>query len=155
MHNKNSTNNPLVKIYGIYKGSVKYINNIEKLNEIELFFLIHNLNYYIWRCHRETYLKQMDDHDFTEDIYALEYLKYQTTRFGVKLKEPNVFNKIGTSTSYESWYQFYNNYFYDTLTSQELDELKKDYYAGKDITKYLPTNTWQNQNKQKIIHISK
>ena len=118
-----------------------------------MFFLIHNLNYYIWRCHRETYLKQMTDHDFTEDIYALEYLKYQTTKFGVELKEPSIFCKIGSSESYEKWYQFYENYFYNVLTSQELENLKTDYYMGKDISKYLPNTTWK-KNKTKIIHIS-
>ncbi len=146
----------LVKIYGKYKGSARYINNVEKLSEIELFFLIHHLNYYIWRCHREVYLKQMVNHDFIEDIYALEYLKYQTTRFGVKLKEPSIFNKIGSSESYESWYQFYENHFYHLLTDKDLDNLKKDFYSGKDITKYLPETTWQEQykNKTKVIHIS-
>ena len=129
--------------YGVHKGSVKDITNISELNEIKLFLLIHKLNYYIWRCHRETYLKRMKDHDFISDIYALEYLKNQTTKFGVFLKKPNYYTPLGTSIYYETWYNFYENYFFEELTTDQFDKFEQDLNAGKDVTKYLPKKNWK------------
>lgn len=101
------------KIYGLYPGSLQDIEKINTMNEIELYFAIYKLSWKIWESSRN------NDSDLEEDKYALEYLIYQTTRFGVELNEPCENKHILKTASYNAWYNFYSSYLKKFLNKEQ------------------------------------
>lgn len=130
------------KIYGIYPGNIKDVNAINNLNEVDLYLTIDSLGGYLWRCRHEMSHGRMPEINLTEEEYALEYMVYQTTKFGVDLKAPEIDKHITPTPSYRAWYKFYSDHFKHTLTDEEwnmFQEAKKD---GKDTSAFMPSGHW-------------
>lgn len=136
------------KIYGIYPGSIEDVEKINNLNEIDLFLAIDSLSYSLWKKKKDISLNI----DTTEDEYALDYMIYQTTKFGVDLSIPIDGNRIFKTSSYIAWYSFYKNHF-----KKNKDTWKRFLYAKKnnfDISEYLPKGNWKDlYEKQKTLKL--
>lgn len=139
------------KLYGIYEGCIKDKEVINNLNELELFWCIYELGNYLWEC--ENYInKDGKKHmNLDEELYALEYMIYQTTKFGVKLEKSLSHLKI--TDSYRKWYKYYADYYEYVLNDIEREELGLLIINGFDTTKYLPQNHYVKNRKylKKII----
>ena len=84
------------RIYGIDKGNIRNADKIDKLDEIDLFFKIDSYINYVLKLKDNNY-------DITEELFALEYLVYQSTKFGVDLPSPKENNHIVPSQSFINW----------------------------------------------------
>ena len=131
------------RIYGIDPGSIKDVEAVKNLSELDLFFQISGLGHHIWRCRHEMYHGRIPQIDLTEEQYALEYMVYLTTKFGVELNEPEIDQHIKASESYNAWYSFYNEHFNKKLTQEEWNEFVRVKESGGDITPYLPQGDWR------------
>lgn len=142
------------KIYGIYPGSIKDTNVVNNLSEVDTFLTISALSSFISRCYHDLHTGMISDVDLTEEQYALEYLMYQTRRFGVELKEPQIGKHVVATTSYKAWYLFYSNHFNNNLTIDQWNEFQKAQKNGEDTTKYMPNGNWTDlliEPKQKVL----
>lgn len=133
------------KLYGIYEGCIKDKEVINNLNELELFWCIYELGNYLWDC--ENYVNKDDKvrMNLDEELYALEYMIYQTKKFGVKLEESLSHLKI--TDSYRKWYKYYADYYEYVLNDIEREELGLLIINGFDTTKYLPQNHYVKNRK--------
>lgn len=103
---------------------------------------------YLWRCHHEMARDRMKKIDLTEENYAIEYMVYQTTKFGVELPEPAIDKHITATPSYNAWYQFYANHFKYTLSNEEWNAFQEAHRTGKDITSFMPSGHWTDSLNQ-------
>ena len=86
--------------------------------------------------------------EIKDSQYALEYLVYYTRNFGVEFtREPSEEEHVENSQSFNSWYNFWKKHF-ENMSKQEYDEFILAKTQGKDITKYLPSKTWQEVCKE-------
>ena len=83
MNNENKS-----RIYGIDPGSIKDVDEFNNLDEIDLWMNIDGLGFYLWYCNHEMADGRMSRVDLTEEQYAMEYMVYQTKKFGVELRDP-------------------------------------------------------------------
>lgn len=126
------------RIYGLDPGCIENILSFNMMDEVDLYFQIEALSKYI--------LKYYQKKDLTEEQYALEYMVYQTTKFGVELPEPVLGEHIAVTPSYNAWYGFYFNHF-KKLSKEELDSYKLARKKGKDVSKFLPKGKWDESLK--------
>lgn len=138
------------RIYGVDPGCIKDVEAIKNLSEIDLYFGIDALGGYIWRCEHEMYHSRMPKTDLTEEKYALEYMIYQTTKFGVEIPEPTIDKHISNTPSYNAWYQFYSNHFKKTLTDEQWQAFKQARNNGQDITTFMPSGHWKDLMEQPV-----
>lgn len=131
------------RICGLDPGSIKDVEAIKNLSELDLYFMIDDLGQHIWYCDHEMYHGRIPKIDLTEECFALEYLVYQTTRFGVEIPEPQVDKHISKTPSYNAWYRFYSNHFKKVLTDEQWNEFKKLHKTGKDVSMFMPSGKWQ------------
>lgn len=131
------------RIYGIDPGSIKEIDKINSLDEIDLWMQIDALGYHIWYCNHAMAHGRIEKVDLTEENYAMAYLVYQTIKFGVELPEPEEGKYIIPTPSYYAWYSFYSNHFKRVLTDKEWEEFTYLKSKGEDISKYLPKGSWK------------
>lgn len=136
------------KIYGIYPGSISDVDKINNLNEVELYHSIDSMGALIWRLNHEMSHGRIEQTDLTELQYGIEYMVYQTTKFGVELDEPQIDKHITPSPSYLKWYKFYDNHFKNVLTNEEWDAYQEAKSKGEDISCFMPTGKW---NDDEII----
>lgn len=135
------------KIYGLYPGSIKNVSEIDNLNEVDLYFAIDSMNGYIINCNKIMSYNHDINIDLTEEQYALEYMIYQTKKFGTDVSEPKEKQHIKTTDTYWKWFRFYDNYFKNELSKKDLKKFTKAKNTGKDVSKYLPKDKW---NEEKI-----
>ena len=136
----------MARIYGIDKGSIKNTDSIDKLDEIDLFFKI---NSYI------TYVLKLRDngYDFTEELYALEYLMYKTKKFGIDFDIPTENNYLLPSDSFIEWFKYYYNYL-NSHCDGDIKKLKFARLNEENIDQYLPKKSWiENKNSTETITI--
>ena len=131
------------RIYGIDPGSIQDPESIAKLSEVELYFMIDGLSHHIWYCRHEASHGRIEPVDLTEEEYALEYLAYQTTRFGVELRAPEMDKHIVSTPSYVAWVTFYDNHFKNGLTDAEWNEFQRRKDRGEDVSMFLPKGNWR------------
>lgn len=130
------------RIYGIDSGFIKNPEQIENLSEIDLYFLIDGLGYKIW------YYNHAMSHDIlkvdlTEEQYTLEYLIYQTRKFGVELSDAEEGKHIKKTPSFDAWYKFYHNHFYNVLTEEQFKELQYRKSRDENIDEFMPQGSWE------------
>lgn len=130
------------KIYGIYPGCCAP-EDIANLSEVDLYFHIDAMGEYIWRCQHEMYHGRMKKVDLTDAQYALEYMVYQTTRFGVELPEPAIDKHIIATPAYHAWYKFYSNHFKNVLTDEQWNEFQIAMNQGEDVSAFMPSGRWK------------
>lgn len=133
------------KIWGLYPGFLKP-EEIDKLSEIEIWEQINNLGNQIYWDGEDlgkpwsTKTKE----DLEEAQYALEYLIYQTRRFGVEFpKEPNITEHIERTLTYTAWYSYWYDHF-NKMSREKYEEFVNARFCGKDTSKYMPTGSWKN-----------
>lgn len=132
-----------VRIYGIDPGSISEVEKINNLDEIDLWLTIDGLGYHIWYCNHAMSHGRIDKVDLTEEQYALEYLVYQTRKFGVELPEAEEGKHLVGTPSYYAWYSFYSNHFKNVLTDKEWEQFQILKAKGEDVSKYLPSGSWK------------
>lgn len=131
------------RIYGIDLGSIKNKEKIDNLSEIDLYFAIEGLGYYLWYCNHAMAHDRIDKVDLTEEQYAIEYLVYQTRKFGVELNESEEGKHIERSQSYDAWYTFYHNHFNNVLTKKQFEEFQYKKLNGENIDEFMPQGNWK------------
>ena len=134
------------RIYGIDPGSIQDVEMINNLSEVDLYFMIYAMSDHIWRCkhnmaHDMAHGK-IPKIDLTEDQYALEYMMYQTTKFGVELPEPEIDKHITATPSYNAWYKFYVDHFKYTLTNEQWKAFQQAQREGQDTSAFMPSGHW-------------
>ena len=77
-----------------------------------------------------------------EEQYALEYIVYQTTKFGVELPAPEIDKHITATPSYNAWYKFYSNHFKDILTDEQWNAFQQAQRNGQDASAFMPSRHW-------------
>ena len=130
------------KIYGIYPGSIKDVETINNLNEVDLYFAIDAMGGHIWSCRHNMAHGRIPEIDLTEEQYALEYMVYQTTKFGVELPAPEIDKHINSTPSYWAWFRFYDNHFKNFLTNEQWQAFQKARSNGKDTSAFMPSGHW-------------
>lgn len=138
------------RIYGIYPGSIQNVEEINNLSEVDLYLTIDALGAHIWRCQHEMAHGRIPKIDLTEEQYALEYMVYQTRKFGVELPEPTIDKHISATPSYIAWYEFYSNHFKNVLTDEEWDAFQKARAAEKDTSVFMPFGSWTDLLEKKM-----
>ena len=130
------------KIYGVYPGN-QNPEIVKNMSEVELFFCIENLETNIWFSTEYTYAllspEEIDEY-LSESYYGLDYLLYQTTRFGVKFPNPTFGVRVEKNKYYNAWYKFYKNYYFSVLTDSEYTSAT---LYGPDSSISLPTGCWK------------
>lgn len=133
------------KIWGVYQTAFDP-EKIEELDEIDIWKKIDNLGGEIfWAIHdfNKPWRNGESWEDITNAQYALEYLIYYTRKYGVEFsREPSVSEHVERSDSYNAWYNFWKNHF-DSMSEEEYNAFVDDKFNGKDISKYMPTDTWK------------
>lgn len=109
------------RIYGLDPGCIKDVSIINNLSEINLYFMINAMEQYIRKCKYDMFLDRIPKIDLTEEQYALEYMVYQTTKYGVELDDPTVNKHIIPTDSYRLWFDFYSNYFKNIFTNESFN----------------------------------
>lgn len=130
------------RIYGIDPGSIQDMEKINNLGEVDLYFSIDAMGAHIWRCRHEMSHGRIPQIDLTEEQYALEYMVYQTTKFGVELPEPTIDKHISATPSYNAWYNFYSNHFKNVLTDEQWKLFQQAQRSGQDTSPFMPTGHW-------------
>ena len=82
--------------------------------------------------------------------FSLDYLIYQTTRFGVSIPEPQINKRIVRTPEYEAWHDFWHNHFFNELNERQRTKYNKRRAKGKNISKYLPNGTWRDTYEKPI-----
>lgn len=130
------------RIYGIDPGCISNVEKINNLSEVDLYFAIDVLGEHIWRSNHDMAYGRIPEFDLTEEQYALEYLVYQTTKFGVELPDPEIDKHITATPSYNAWYKFYADHFKYTLTDEQWDAFQLAQIEGKDTSMFMPSGHW-------------
>ncbi len=136
------------RIYGIDPGNIKDVEAINNLSEVDLYFHINALGGHIWRCNHEMFHHRMPIVDLTEENYALEYMVYQTKKFGVELDEPAIDKHITPTPSYNAWFRFYNHHFQDVLTEEQWEAYQQAQENGQDTSEFMPSGHWSDLLKE-------
>lgn len=139
------------KIYGIYPGCIKDIEAVNNLDEANLYLMIDALGGHIWRCKHDMAHGRIPKFDLSEEEYALEYMVYQTTKFGVKLEEPSIDNHIVPTPSYKAWYKFYDNHFKNVLTDKQWNEFQQAQQKGLDTIAFMPKGNWKDTLEEPLL----
>ena len=131
------------RIYGIDPGKDTNVELIASLSEADLYLAIDAVGGLLWRIRHEVSHGRMEPTDTTELQYRIEYLVYQTRKFGVDIPDAKIDCHVEKTPSYLAWYRFYDNHFKNELTDEEWNEFinKKD--VGEDVSNYLPTGSWK------------
>lgn len=130
------------RIYGIDPGSISDVEKINNLSEIDLYFAIDAMGGHIWRCKHDIAHGRIPEIDLTEEQYALEYMVYQTTKFGVELPAPEIDKHITATPSYNAWYKFYSSHFKDVLTDEQWNAFQQAQRNGQDTSAFMPSGHW-------------
>ena len=130
------------RIYGIDPGCISDVEAINNLSEVDLYFAIDALGGHIWRCKHDMAHGRIPKFDLTEEQYALEYMVYQTTKFGVEIPEPEIDKHITRTPSYNAWFKFYSNHFKDVLTDEQWDAFQQAQEEGQDTSAFMPSGHW-------------
>lgn len=126
---------------------------LETLEEIDIWKKIDNLGGSIfWAIHDagKPWAANLSKKDLINAQYNLEYLVYSTRRFGVEFsKEPSATEHVERNESYNAWFRFWHNHF-ETMTPEVYNQFIDDKFSGKDISKYMPSNSWKDLLEQPI-----
>lgn len=131
------------RIYGLDPGSIENLEQINNLSELDLYFAIDGLGYHIWYCNHAMAHDRIPKVDLTEEQYALEYLVYQTRKFGVELPDAKEGKHIERTQSYDAWYRFYHNHFYNFLTKKQFEEFQYRKLNGENVDEFIPQGSWK------------
>jgi len=129
------------RIYGVDPGCCDP-EAIKNISELDLYFQIDAMGAHLWHCRHDMSHGRIPKIDLTEEEYALEYMVYQTTRFGVELPEPQMDKHVTATPSYNAWYQFYSNHFKNDLTDEQWKAFQQARKNGQDTSAFMPSGHW-------------
>lgn len=138
------------RIYGMDPGCIRDINEVNNLDEVNLYLLIDAMAGHIWRCKHEMAHGRIPYIDLTEEQYALEYMIYQTKKFGVDLKEPTIDKHVTPTNSYKAWYKFYDNHFKRVLNNKQWNAFLQAKNNGLDVSEFMPEGNWKDELEKPI-----
>lgn len=142
------------KIWGVY-NTFENPEILETLSEIDLYKSIYDISGAIfWSEHDagKPWAYKPSKEELTNAQYNLEFLIYQTKKFGVKFSsEPSASEHVGESESYNAWFRFWNNHF-ESMKPDVYNQFVDDKKNGKDISKYMPKSTWQDYYKKSVFN---
>ena len=104
--------------------------------------MISGMHTYIAELKEKMIRGLMPERDLTEELLGVEYLIYQTRRFGVELDEPAVDKHIAPTPSYLFFMNFYAWHFEEVLNRRERYALAMAIKKGEDIEAFLPSGSW-------------
>lgn len=139
------------KVPGLYPGIIKRTKEIDNLDEVDLYFKIMNLSEYLYKTKKEIESKKIPELDLTEYEYALQFLIYQTTRFGVEFNDPSEKEMLEISPSYEAWFNFYYTHFGSVFTEEQWISFQKLKNGGYDVSEFMPSGSWKDSIKSKNL----
>jgi len=113
------------KIYGVYPGSIKNLEEVENYSELELFLAIYSLESYILSYKRIVAYNMIKGVDTQESEYALEYLINKTQKFGVEIEKDSIGKSIRIG-DYASWYEYYLTYVSSILNKEEFAKVIRE-----------------------------
>ena len=131
------------KIYGIYPGYIKNTQDIEEMGPSELFLYISYLSRYINNT-MEFVNENVENVDLSEEEYTLDYLIYQTTKFGIDIPEPEFGKRIEITDSFMDWYKIYYKYFKSIMSEEEYRTLENN--VLDNICLKIPKRTRKQKN---------
>jgi len=143
------------RIFGLDPGAIKNPEQIDNLSEIDLYFAIEGLGLHIWCRQYEMAHNRSQNIDLTEQQFALEYLVYQTTKFGVDLPVPKKGYHIETTDSYNVWYKFYYNHFNNILSKEQFEKFQEKKLKGQNIEEFMPKGDWRDLLNEKSKTLSR
>ena len=136
------------KIYGLYPAGLNE-DQIQNAKEYQLYFFINQLGGQLFWLRHEwadgrldvSYEEVKEEKDILQ--YRIEYLVYQTKKFGVKFKsEPKAGEHIQKDDkSYWKWFNFWNSHF-EKMPQDEFFKFQKALDKHEDVTDYLPKTKW-------------
>lgn len=109
------------KLYGLYPASLNrdLQNKLYTFTEEQTFKLIYYIESEIfWMTHEDRNFL-IDKEEMIEKTYALEYVIYSTTRFGIKFKQPTN-QPLEKNDDYQNWY----NYWHDLIIKNQNNHKK-------------------------------
>lgn len=127
---------------GFYSSYLN-VEEIQKMNEFELYLKIYETENKILKYRADKAMGNITKESLVEEEFALEYLRYQTIKFGVEISLLETDSHLILSKSYYAWYGFYNNYFMSILTEEERNLLQKLIKDGSDISDFYPEPNWK------------
>lgn len=98
-----------------------------------------------------------------ENSYNLEYLAYQTRKFGVAIPDATPKIKPTESEEFNAWYRYYLDYFFSRnpgcLTGEQLDDYYEAREKGLDTSVFMPSGNWKDslvkgRKKEKVSQIN-
>ena len=129
------------RVYGLDPGNLKNPREVKMLDEVALFLKIEELGCTIFKAWYETKNSEQPV-DVTEEEYALDFCAYQTKKFGVELTEDRTGETLVKTPSYNAWYYFYRNHFYNNLSEEELHKFIELRKKGICASVFLPKKSW-------------
>ncbi len=128
-------------------GMINKTEEIQHLNELELYFVLESCNREMWftLCSQGEPKSEDDIERIINEIVSLNNIKQvcllQTAMFGTDAHKSETGVTVETGPLFAKWYAFYNNHCKDTFENvQPYIEAKK---SGKDISQYLPEGDWK------------
>ena len=140
------------KLWGVY-NTFENPESINQLTEYELWEKIDRLSGAIfWAQHDagRPWAVDVPMERLIEAQYNLEYMIYSSRRFGVEFsREPSATEHLEKSETFTAWYSFWREHFAN-MDPEEYDQFADDYFDGKDVSKYLPTENWKDSYKRTL-----
>jgi len=121
----------------------KFKETVSGFSELELFVLIDQLGYIIWRTEHDLADQRIDYPEWDKnDKYVLqaeiELAVDQTVRFGV---QPFVPESLTPSPMYFKWIRWWKGYV-ESMPKEEWDKMSLDLNNKGDLSKYRPQGKW-------------
>lgn len=133
------------KKWGLYPAFL-VPEQVEQFDEIGLWNRINKLGgaiFYAFHDDGKPWSEPLSAAQLIDAQYALEYLVYETRRFGVEFsRDPSADRHMERSLSYDAWFRFWNNHF-ESMDPDVYNAFVSDRNAGRDVSKYMPADTWK------------
>lgn len=141
-----------IRIYGIDPGNILNPEIFTNMSEQDLFFNLIKITAYF--MDNVEYIKNnlIPDMDIKKLEYAIEYIVYQTTRFGVEFPKPAPFQHIYNNESFQNWFNHCQSYIKD-LNSEQYNEFIQRLKLNKDVSMFISGNNGNipEENKNKLF----
>ena len=138
------------KFYGRDIGNIENIEKVNNADEVDLFLMIYDLSREL-TVFKHSIPVRISYVDLTLSQFALEYMIYQTKKFGVEVSEPKEGRHIIPGPSYNAWFNFYKTNIIDVYTREEIEAYKVLKSNGKDVSFFTPKGRWNEEAKNLVI----
>jgi hypothetical protein len=140
------------RIYGIDTGSLKVdiAEQYKTCPEIELFWTIDLAGGRLWRIRHDSAdgrLRMTAElmNDMQELQYVIEYLAYQSNRFGTNIPEPKEGEHVVRTDEYWKWFRWWKKYI-EKLSDKDISDIDVCLNTKVGIEKYRPEGDWRNES---------